>query len=344
VYRFEVIDTGVGISPEDQAKIFDSFHQGERSAQKGGTGLGLAIAKRYIELMGGELAVESPPLESARAFVGRNSDFDISLSNLEIRQGNLLSERNSSQIGGDRNGCGSRFFFTIPLADATSDAIAEPSQWSDVTRLASGYSVKALIADDNVVNRNVLSRILSDLGVEVIEAEDGQQAVEMFREHRPNIVFMDIRMPVMDGMEAAQQIMEQFDKEQFKLVAISASTLTHEQQTYFDAGFDDFISKPFRFERVCECLATLLDVEFERGESKKVEAPAKEISAVSLPEELLSRLRSSAELHKVTELKAHLNEVEELGSEEQQLAQRLHQLIRNYDLESVLKILSEIHK
>ena len=62
VYRFEVIDTGVGISPEDQAKIFDPFHQGERSAQKGGTGLGLAIAKRYIELMGGELAVESPPL------------------------------------------------------------------------------------------------------------------------------------------------------------------------------------------------------------------------------------------------------------------------------------------
>ena len=261
---------------------------------------------------------------------------------MEIRPTNLLSERNSSQIGGERNGCGSRFFFTIPLADATSDAIAEPSQWSDVTRLAAGYHVKALIADDNVVNRNVLSRILSDLGVEVIEAEDGQQAVEMFREHRPDIVFMDIRMPFMDGMEAAQKIMEEFGEEQFKLVAISASTLKHEQQNYFDAGFDDFISKPFRFGRVCECLATLLYVEFERGESKKVEAPAKEISAVSLPEELLSRLRNSAELHKVTELKAHLNEVAELGSEGQQLAQHLRELIWNYDLEAVLKILSEI--
>jgi CheY-like chemotaxis protein len=290
----------MGISHQDQAKIFDPFHQGEQSARKGGTGLGLAIAKRYIDLMGRELELESE--------LGR----------------------------------GSRFFFTIPLADAASDTFAEPSQWSEVTQLASGYHVKALIADDNEVNRNVLSKMLADLGVEVIEAEHGQQAVQMFREHQPEIVFMDIRMPFMDGMEAAQKIMEECGKDHFKLVAISASTLKHEQQTYFDAGFDDFISKPFRFERVCECLATLLDVEFERGESKKAEAPAKEISAVSLPEELLSRLRSSAELHKVTELKAHLNEVAELGSEGQQLAQRLRELIRNYDLEAVLKILSEI--
>ena len=306
VYHFEVVDTGVGISPQDQAKIFAPFHQGERSAQKGGTGLGLAISKRYIELMGGELELESE--------LGR----------------------------------GSRFFFTIPLTDATSDTTTEQSQWSNVgherkiTRLAAGYHVEALIADDNEVNRNVLSRILLDLGIEVIEAEDGQQAVEMFRENQPNIVFMDIRMPVMDGMEAAQQIMEEFDKEQFKLVAISASTLKHEQQNYFDAGFDDFIGKPFRFERICECLATLLDVEFEREEQEKSDTQSKDIADVSLPGELLLRLKKSAELYKVTELKAHLNEVEELGSEGQQLAQQLRELIRNYDMEAVLKILSEI--
>jgi CheY-like chemotaxis protein len=137
--------------------------------------------------------------------------------------------------------------------------------------------------------------------------------------------------------------MEEFGKDKFKLVAISASTLKHEQQTYFDAGFDDFISKPFRFERVCECLANLLEVEFERGEPKAAETESQEIPAdVSLPEELLSRLKNAAELHKVTELKTHLNEMEELGSEGKQLAQRLRELIRNYDLEAVLKILSEI--
>jgi signal transduction histidine kinase/DNA-binding response OmpR family regulator len=301
LYRFEVIDTGVGISPSDQAKIFDPFHQGEQSAQKGGTGLGLAIATRYIDLMGGELELESP-LKS-----------------------------------------GSRFFFTIPLADATSDKIAEISEWSDVTRLAAGYHVKALIADDTEVNRNVLSKMLSDLGIEVIEAENGKQAVETFREHRPDVVFMDIRMPVMDGMEAAQQIMEEFGKGQFKLVAISASTLKHEQQNYFDAGFDDFIGKPFRFERVCECLANLLDVKFETDEADEGEEQSIEAEQVTLPAELLRQLKAAAEGYRVTELKTHLSEIESFGLAGQRLAQQLSELIASYDMDAVLKILSEIN-
>jgi signal transduction histidine kinase/DNA-binding response OmpR family regulator len=311
-FTFEVIDTGVGISPQAQAKIFDPFYQVEQTAQKGGTGLGLAIAKRYIELMGGELDVESPPL-------------------------------NPPQFGGEiKGGRGSRFFFTIPLPPAVSDTIAEPSQWSDVTRLAEGYHVKALVADDTEVNRIVLSRILSELGVEVLEAENGQQAVQMFREHKPDIVFMDIRMPVMDGMEAAQQIMKEFGKDQFKLVAISASTLKHEQEEYLQAGFDDFIGKPFRFERVCECLAQLLEVEFETDEADEREEQLLETPQVTLPEEFLTQLKAAAKGYRVTELKEHLNEIEKLGLAGQQLAKRLSELIFRYDMDTVLKILSEI--
>ncbi|MBM3235423.1 response regulator [Candidatus Poribacteria bacterium] len=310
-YTFEVIDTGVGISLQDQAKIFDPFYQVEQTAQKGGTGLGLAIAKRYIELMGGELDVESPPL-------------------------------NPPQFGGEiKGGCGSRFFFTIPLPPAVSDMIAEPSQWSTVTRLAEGYHVRALVADDTEVNRIVLSRILSGLGVEVIEAENGQQTVEMFREHRPDIVFMDIRMPVMDGMEAAQRIMKEFGKDQFKLVAISASTLKHEQEEYLQAGFDDFIGKPFRFERVCECLAQLLEVEFDTAEADEGEEQLLETPQVTLPEELLTQLKAAAKGYRVTELKEHLNEIEKLGLAGQKLAQRLSALILRYDMDTVLKILAE---
>jgi signal transduction histidine kinase/DNA-binding NarL/FixJ family response regulator len=299
-YTFEVIDTGVGISPQDQAKIFDPFHQGEQAARQGGTGLGLAIAKRYVELMRGKLNLESEP------------------------------------------GSGSRFFFTVPLADAISDTIAKMSEWSNVTRLAEGYYVTALIADDTEVNRKVLSKMLLGLGIEVIEAENGQQAVEMFREHRPNIVFMDIRMPVMDGMEAAQQIMKEFGKDQFKLVAISASTLKHEQEEYLQAGFDDFIGKPFRFERVCECLAQLLEVEFETDEADEREEQLLETPQVTLPEELLTQLKAAAKGYRVTELKEHLNEIEKLGLAGQQLAKRLSELIFRYDMDTVLKILSEI--
>ncbi|MBC8235973.1 carboxypeptidase regulatory-like domain-containing protein, partial [bacterium] len=156
-YRFEVRDTGVGIPPEAQEKIFEPFQQSEEGAKKGGTGLGLAISKKQIELMGGELSLES-----------------------EV-------------------GVGSSFFFTLPLSpsppratatdDTTSDVIDQSSQYIGVTRLAEGYNIKALIADDTKVNRDVLSRMLTDIGVEVMEAENGQQAVEMFRENQPNIVF-----------------------------------------------------------------------------------------------------------------------------------------------------------
>jgi CheY-like chemotaxis protein len=250
--------------------------------------------------------------------------------------GKISGRQTAGEVKG---GKGSSFFFTIPLPPDTSNTIAAPSKWSDVTRLAAGYHVKALVADDTEVNRDVLSRILVNLGIEVIEAENGQQAVEMFREHRPDIVFMDIRMPFMDGMEAAQQIMKEFGKDHFKLVAISASTLKHEQQTYFDAGFDDFISKPFRFERVCECLATLLAVEYDKG---AVETPPTEVLDVSLPEELLTRLKLAAELYRVTELESHLHEVEELGPAGRRLAERLRGLIRNYDMEEIRKILSEL--
>jgi len=299
-FTFEIIDTGIGISPETQAKIFEPFQRGEPSDHKGGTGLGLAISQKQLELMGGELNLES-----------------------ELGHGSL-------------------FFFTLPLKPATSDAIDESSQWRDVTRLAKGYAVKALIADDTKINRDVLSRLLSDLGVEVVESENGQQAIEMMRSHRPDVVFMDIRMPVMDGLKAVGRILEEFGQAELKLVAISASTLQHEQQAYLDAGYDNFISKPFRFEYLCECLVNLLGVEFERREREEPEATTIEAPEVSLPPDLITRMKAKAELYEVTDLKTYLLEVEALGPEGKRLAEQIRSLIQNYDMEAVLKILSEM--
>jgi len=304
-FCFEVIDTGVGIPPEAQAKIFEPFQQSEEGAKKGGTGLGLTISQRYIALMGGELSLES------------------------------------------EMGVGSNFFFTLTFGPATSDVIDQASRYSGVTHLAAGYDITALIADDTKVNRDVLSRMLSDLGVEVIEAENGQQAVEMFRSHKPDIVFMDIRMPVMDGLEAARLLFEEFDKNQLKIIAISASTLRHEQEEYFQAGFDDFIPKPFRFEQLCGCLASVLSVEYEYTDAvsdEQEEVPELDLTKVVLPEDLLSRLKEAAETYSLTELNQCFAEMEELGEDVRPLVDRLRELARNQDMEEILNILSEYQK
>ena len=310
-FMFEVIDTGVGIPPEAQEKIFEPFQQSEEGAKKGGTGLGLTISQRYITLMGGELSLES------------------------------------------EMGVGSNFFFTLTLPPAESDVLDQASRYSGVTHLAEGYDITALIADDTKVNRDVLSRMLSDLGVKIIEAEDGQQAVEMFRSHQPDIVFMDIRMPVMDGIEATRQLFDEFDcrgesPSRPKIVAISASALRHEEEEYFDAGFDDFIGKPFRFERLCECLANVLSVEYEYAETvsdESEETPEINLSKVNLPEELVLRLKEAAEIYDMTELNQCLDEIDSLGADEHQLAEYLRDLVRNFDMDEILRILSEIeHK
>ena len=345
---FEVIDTGVGIPPEEQTVIFEPFTQGTDGLQTEGTGLGLAIAQKYVELMGGELAVESRTLANSAT------------------------------------GHGSRFYFSLPLQGITeSSATRSMDSEGKVLRLADGYQVKALVADDNLENRNVLSQMLSDIGVSVIIAEDGQQALECVRAHRPDIVFMDIRMPVMGGLEAARRILSRDDDSEDKrtkrtesqkagkpdeqkseidkirtptrcdtlatppasefrtpiLVAVSASALVHERQGYFDAGFDDFIAKPVRAERVYECLAQFLHVEYETDEDETLPI---DLSKITLPKELFLCLKEAAEVYSVTELASYLDEVASLGAEEQRLSEYLRDLIRNYDMEAFLEILSKI--
>jgi len=309
VYQFEIIDTGVGIPPEKQDTIFEPFQQAKKGGTQEGAGLGLTIAKRLVEFMGGALAFES-----------------------EL-------------------GKGSRFFFTVPLPPVTGEiAPPEPLGGRRVAKLAAGYKVLALVADDVDENRDVLSKILSDIGVQVITAEDGVQAVEQVRAHQPEIVFMDIWMPVMDGIEATRQLLTEFGECSGEMtfrptiVAISASVLSHERQSYLDVGFDAFISKPFLAEQIYDCLANLLHVEYEYTEiDVRHDAPL-DASKIALPAELLSRLKTAAEMHSLTALERHLEEVAELNADGQLLAERLRELSRNYQTEAILALLEEIQE
>ena len=303
-YRFDVTDTGPGISPEDQKAIFEAFAQSEAGRKAGGTGLGLSISRKLIELMGGVLELDSTP------------------------------------------GQGSCFSFTLPLPLARAEVLA-PTQdrYARVVRLSEGHTVSALVADDVLENREVLSRLLEDIGVRVTLAENGRQAVEQALTHTSDILFLDIRMPEMDGPEAAGRIWEALGRDALKIVAISASALDHERREFLEMGFDGFIPKPFRTEQIYACLAELLGVEYEYVEPvEAVEEAPLDLEGIVLPEALFSRLRQAAELSSVTELEKALGEVETLGPEAGRLARHLRGLSQDFKMDEILGILEQMAK
>ncbi len=222
-FCFEVHDTGQGIPENAQKTIFESFRQDLEGKEKGGTGLGLAISKKQVDMMGGNLEVVS-----------------------------ALGE-------------GSRFFFTLSLPPAQiAKRRLEKNQTQDgkVFKLAEGCSVKALIVDDDLDNRTLLSLFLKKIGVDIELAEDGEQALEKVRENIPDIIFMDIRMPVMNGVEATNEIFKEYGRDRMKIIAYTASTLAHEREEFMKHGFHDFVMKPAKKEELYACIKKHLDIEY----------------------------------------------------------------------------------
>ena len=303
VYRFSVIDTGPGISPEDQASLFQPFEQGQAGRQHGGTGLGLSLARQYLQMTDSELSLESTL------------------------------------------GKGSCFSFTLFLPPTEATEVSAARDFTQVRRLAQGISVQALVADDVPENRDILRVILSELGAEVAVCENGRQVLDYLQENAPSILFLDIRMPVLDGLETLKRIRQHAAWKDLKVIAVSASVLHHEQQRFMDAGFDAFLSKPFHFEQVCGVLSRHLGVAFEYGE----EAPRKEETTrradwrgMALPEALHQRLCAAAESYNVTRLEEGLRELETLGNGPRQLAAHLRRLRQQHDLEAISEILGGI--
>jgi len=177
-------------------------------------------------------------------------------------------------------------------------------------RLPASRQVTALVVDDIKENRAVLAGMLADIGCGILLAESASAAIALAAEHRPDIIFMDIWMPEMNGIDATRHILRQFPGA--RIVAHSASAFDHEQNRYLDAGFDDFFAKPFRYERVCECLASVLEIDLVPEQPPAPEEVPAPPAAFPLPEALASRLRGAAAIHNVTELRACIEEVSSL--------------------------------
>ncbi len=300
-YRFVVRDTGQGISPQDQQRLFQAFEQGSAGVEKGGTGLGLAISQRILALMDSHLDLDSTPGE-----------------------GTLFS-----------------FEVHLPPADQI-DETGDLEQWKRVDRLPDGVQVRALVVDDIEANRQILAQFLEVIGVEVEVAVNGREAVEAVQRQQPDIVFMDIRMPVMDGMEAMRQIKK--EASQLKIAAVSASTFEHERQEYLAAGFDAFIAKPVQTAELYYGMAQLLEIEFAFAQQDESDAPAEapDPTQVTLPAALHAQLLSAAGLAQVTTLEQHLDAMAALSPEAAALARQLRQLCQNFQFDEVAALLEQV--
>ncbi len=243
-------------------------------------------------------------------------------------------------------GRGTRFAFTLRLPAAKKERAPSAGGETKFLHLPKGTRMVALVTDDNEQNRDILANILENAGIEVLLAENGKDAVAQTRKHRPDIIFMDLRMPVMTGMEAMKLIRKEFEKEAVKIVAISASAFSHQRAETLEAGFDDFISKPFHVESIFDCITALLGVEFieeaPASPSPAPPEPALEPGSIRLPGDLLQKLKQAADLSNLTDLKTCMGQLEALGSEGRSLLAHLKPLANRYDMHGILTVLEQV--
>ncbi len=265
--------------------------------------------------------------------------------------GLAITRRQVELMGGkigveSKLGRGSRFFFELPLAPARAEVVArELTPTGEILGLAEGSHVKVLVVDDVRQNRDVISQLLTSIGCEVSLADGGVAALEQLRASIPDIVFMDIRMPDMEGQEVVARYFEEFGRGRTKLVALSASVLAHEQQSYLAAGFDAFIGKPFRFEEICDCMKRLLPVEFRYAEDKSEGGKAVEVIdpvAVTMSQGLRLQLKEAADRYSVTKLEKGFEELARLGEIEKRAAAYLRSLTQQGNFDGVAEFLEKV--
>jgi len=196
---------------------------------------------------------------------------------------------------------GSCFSFHVTLAPAKASAHTLSKQQPQNARLKSSYHVTALVVDDIKGNRDVLSILLRYSGLRVIEAVNGQRALDCIAIDPPDIVFLDIQMPVMGGLETLKHIRTDYPDHTIKCVAYTASSFAHNLQNYLQSGFDAFICKPFDVEEVYTCLSILLNVEFDYEGNPPLET-APDLTNIHLTDTQFQTLWDAAELGQITVL------------------------------------------
>ncbi len=262
--------------------------------------------------------------------------------------GLAITKRQIELMGGELSlkselGKGSVFTAVLPLAQGEG-GVEVHGNYQQVDKLAEGYHVLAVVVDDVEENRDILSHVLSDIGIETLEAHNGQECIDILQKQQVDIIFTDIRMPVMGGEEMIVYIRQRL-KSNVPCIAISASTLAHQTQEMLNSGFNQFISKPFRFEAIYECLEKQLNVEFSYRNANDIEKitpnTIKSQIKVTLPDEIYARLYHAAQLNDLTELE-ELVALLKADSNMQAFVEQLITLLDDYDTKGITELLDEL--
>ncbi|MBF0302944.1 MAG: transporter substrate-binding domain-containing protein [Desulfamplus sp.] len=325
---FKIRDSGVGIAKDDHETIFQSFEQTDMGRSKEGTGLGLAICRKYVELMGGILSVESAQ--------GKGSTFTLVLPAVQVEEKDVPVKPKKRKVLGIKQ-----------------NIIDNSERGKNITEC------RILVVDDKETNRDVLTRLLEQVGIEVKEAADGQEALDVFDTWLPQMVFMDIRMPVMDGVEATKKIKSSERGAKTFIIVVSASAMEEQRIEVMASGADAFIRKPFQESEIFEAISTYLGVEFiyeadpsevllseNRSAANKSGSPENLRSGVAgiltaaafkdIPEPLLNEMLSAVEGGYIDKLKSTIKIVSTIDV---QLANRLEELADNYEYDQLIRLL-----
>ncbi|MGL5195925.1 MAG: ATP-binding protein, partial [Chroococcales cyanobacterium] len=249
ILAFEVRDTGLGIAEEDIETLFDAFVQtksGSNSPE--GTGLGLPISRKFVQLMGGEITLESE--------LGRGSCFTVYLPVQEVSE----------------------------IPEATPETAPRP-----VALAPNQPRYRIAIVDDQLDNRLLLSALLSPLGFELREATNGEEAIALWSAWHPDMMLMDMQMPVLDGYQATQRIKATASDHATVIIAITASILASETASIRACGCDDWIRKPFVESTIFETIQNYIGVQFIYEEPSPPE-PSRLMPPILLNPGLLSDL------------------------------------------------------
>jgi len=313
---FEVADSGPGISPEETVRIFEAFTQAQTGHdKKEGTGLGLAISRQFVRHLGGNIKV------------------------------------------GNRDGKGAVFSFTIKVKPTAAAEMVSHQPMQRVLGIKSRPGAarqqpyRVLVVDDNKENRTLLRLLLERVGFSVETAENGRQAVELSKKIHPHLIWMDMRMPVMDGYEATKSIRRsagEWRETSPVIIALTASAFNEDRDAVIAAGCDDFVRRPFRefeiFGKIQEHLGVQFIYESVETDSAR-QASSRGLSAedfkseiARLPRSTIAELRTAIELSDLDHM-ARL--VTEIGVDHADLADTLKKLVEAFQFDRLLSFLGD---